>query len=101
MQVIIVDDEPVSLTVLEQIVEKLPDCHVKGFTEASTALAWCTHNEPDLVIVGYMMPELNGIEFTEHFRLLSGKSDTPVLMVTASTDREVRNTAFEIGVNDF
>ncbi|HEV7390958.1 MAG TPA: response regulator [Burkholderiales bacterium] len=101
MQVIIVEDEPVSLTVLRQIVEKLPDCRVQGFTEACTALTWCRRNEPDLVIVGYMMPELNGIEFTEHFRRLPGKADTPVLMVTASTDREVRNSAFENGVNDF
>lgn len=101
MQVIIVEDEPVSLTVLKQIVEKLSDCQVQGFTEAGTALTWCRRNEPDLVIVGYMMPVLNGIEFTEHFRRLPGKSDTPVLMVTASTDREVRNSAFENGVNDF
>jgi CheY-like chemotaxis protein/HPt (histidine-containing phosphotransfer) domain-containing protein len=64
-------------------------------------MTWCKANDPDLVIVGYMMPGLNGIEFTEHFRQLAGKEDTPVLMVTASTDREVRNRAFENGVNDF
>ena len=31
------------------------------------------------MIVGYVMPELNGIEFTEQFRALAGKADTPVL----------------------
>jgi CheY-like chemotaxis protein len=101
VKIIIVDDEPVSLIALQQLVEKLPDCQVQGFTEPSSALAWCQRNEPDLVIVGYVMPELNGIEFTEHFRQLEGKADTPVLMVSASSDRAVRNRAFENGVNDF
>lgn len=101
MEIIIVDDEPVSLTALKQLLDKLPDCNVQSFTQASAALAWCKSNDPDLVIVGYVMPELNGIEFTEHFRALEGKADTPVLMVTATADRQVRNNAFQHGVNDF
>jgi CheY-like chemotaxis protein/HPt (histidine-containing phosphotransfer) domain-containing protein len=100
MKIMIVDDEPVSLTALKQLIEKLQDCVVHGFTQASAALEWCKRNKPDLVVVGYMMPELNGIEFTQQFRQLDGH-DTPVLMVTATTDREVRNSAFENGVNDF
>jgi DNA-binding response OmpR family regulator len=101
MRILIVDDEPVSLTALQQLVEKLHDCHAQGFTQASAALAWAVCNEPDLLIVGYVMPELNGIEFTEKFRALCGRAETPVLMVTASTDREIRSAAFRHGVNDF
>ena len=33
--------------------------------------------------------------------MLEGKGDTPVLMVTASGDREVRNSALQNGINDF
>ena len=40
MEIIIVDDEPVSLTALKQLLEKLPDCNVRGFTQASSALDW-------------------------------------------------------------
>lgn len=101
MDIIIVDDEPVSVTMLKRLVEKLPDCNGRGFTQASAALAWCKQNDPDLVIVDYMMPELNGIEFTRHLRALDGKADTPLLMVTASADREVRNSALQNGINDF
>jgi DNA-binding response OmpR family regulator len=101
MEIIIVDDEPVSLTALEQLVEKQPRCHVRGFNQASSALAWCGKNDPDVVIVGYVMPELNGIEFVEHFRALPGKADTPVLMVTANADQEVRARALRAGINDF
>jgi DNA-binding response OmpR family regulator len=101
MNIIIVDDELVSLTVLKQLVEKLPDCCAEGFTDASAALVHCEQNDPDLVLVDYMMPDLNGIDFTRRLRAIAGRADTPVLMVTASGDGEVRDSALQSGINDF
>lgn len=101
MEIIIVDDDLVSQTVLKQLVEKLPDCDARGFSEAHPALAWCSQNDPDLIIVDHMMPELDGIEFTRRLRALEGKRDTPVLMVTSSDVCEVRDNALRSGVNDF
>jgi DNA-binding response OmpR family regulator len=101
MEIIIVDDEPVSLTVLKQLISKLPHCHARGFTQASAALAWCQPNDPDVVIVDYMMPELNGIEFTRRLCALDGRADTPLLMISASEDATLRTNALRHGVNDF
>jgi DNA-binding response OmpR family regulator len=101
MDIIIVAADPVSVTVLTRYVQKLRDCHVRTFAQASDALAWCRQNDPDLIIISYMMPQLNGIEFTRIVRSLEGKADTPVLMVTASNDHEVRSRALQSGVNDF
>jgi len=101
MEIIIVDDELVSLTVLKQLVAKLPDCHVRGFTHPAAALAWCKPNEPDVVIVDYMMPELNGIEFTRRLCELEGRADTPLMMVSASADRTIRYNALRNGFNEF
>ncbi|MGZ5090230.1 MAG: response regulator [Burkholderiales bacterium] len=101
MEIIIVDDEPVSRTALKQLVEKQPECSVRSFTQAGAALAWCNQNDPDVVIVGYVMPELNGIDFIERFRAIPGKRETPVLMVTANSDLELRSRALRAGINDF
>ena len=101
MDIIIVDDELVSLTVLKQLVAKLPDCHVHGFTHPSAALAWCKPNEPDIVIVDYMMPDLNGIEFTRRLCAMEGRADTPLMMVSASADRTIRHSALRNGFNEF
>ena len=101
MKIIVIDDELVSLTVLKQLVDKLPDCSVEGFTDAYAALSRCEQDDPDLVIVDYMMPQLNGIEFTRRLRASEVNKETPVLMVTASGDREVRDSALQNGINDF
>ncbi|MGZ5091307.1 MAG: response regulator [Burkholderiales bacterium] len=101
MDIVIIDDEPVSLAVLKQLVGKLPDCDAQGFTLAPAALAWCKANDPDLVIVDYEMPNWNGVEFTQRLRALPGRGETPVLMVTVRADREVRNSAIQSGITDF
>jgi putative two-component system response regulator len=47
------------------------------------------------------MPEMDGIEFATAFRQLPDKADTPLLMVTAAGDREIKHRALGIGINDF
>src|SRR5215217_1976972 len=93
MDIIIIDDEPVSLAMLERLASRLPNCHVQGFTRAAAALAWCKVNDPDVVIVDYMMPELDGLEFTRRLRAQPRTKHTPILMVTVKEDQNLRSTA--------
>ena len=100
MDIIIVDDDAVSVTMLKHLVEKLPDCNVREFVHPLVALAWCRHNETDLILVDHLMPGLDGIEFTRRLRGFPGRAQTPVLMVTASAEAEVRSQALQAGVNE-
>jgi CheY-like chemotaxis protein len=101
MNILILDDEPVSLAVMKQLVAKLPDCEAHAFTEASAALIWCMKNAPDLVIVDYSMPALDGVEFTRRLRALPNARKTPVVMVSAVVDEQVIKRALQSGVDDF
>lgn len=101
MRVVIVDDTQINVRLFQHLVRKLPDCESVCFTDPVGALAWCMDNEPDLLIVDYMMPELNGIELVERFRLIPRYADIPVLMVTANHEAEVRSHALQMGVTDF
>jgi putative two-component system response regulator len=56
---------------------------------------------PDLVIVDYMMPEMDGLSFIHHFRELHGRTEIPVLMITANDQKDVRYEALNGGANDF
>ncbi len=99
MKVVIIDDAQINVTLLQHLVRKLPDCESVCFTDPVVALAWCSLNEPDLVVVDYMMPQLSGTELTEKFR--ARYPDIPVLMVTANHEIELRHQALQLGVTDF
>jgi putative two-component system response regulator len=101
MKVVIIDDAQINVTLLQHLVRKLPDCEPISFLDPVAGLAWCLANEPDLVIVDYMMPQLSGIELVRRFKAEPHHADIPVLMVTANHEIEVRHEALKIGVSDF
>src|SRR5688572_28050620 len=100
MDIVIVDDAPIAIALLKKLVAQLPDCRAVPYTCAAEALAWCEAHDPDLVIVDYLMPDMDGIEFAKRFRAMPDKVDTPLLMVTAEADRAIRHRALATGIND-
>ncbi len=99
MKVVIIDDAQINVTLLQHLVRKLPGCESFCFTDPMAGLDWSLANEPDLLIVDYMMPQLSGTDLTEKFRIRY--PDIPVLMVTANHETELRHRALQIGVTDF
>jgi len=103
MAIAIVDDTPLNLTLIQALVRKLtpPGTEIITFTSPLEGLQWCGSNEPDLLIVDYMMPDINGIEFIETVRKLYPADTVPILMVTAAHEKEVRYQSLTAGANDF
>jgi len=99
MKVVIVDDVQLNVSLLKALVAKLPDAEPVCFTDPQHALDWCLANDPDLLIIDFMMPGLSGTELTQRFR--KRYPDTPVLMVTANHELELRYDALNKGVTDF
>ncbi len=100
-EVVIVDDNQVNVTLLKFLIEKRPDCRPRCFTDALEAFEWCRMHVPDLVVIDYMMPELDGIAFIRQFRQLEGRGDIPIMMVTANDQTDARHEALRAGANDF
>lgn len=101
MQILVIDDNRANLVLIQHLLLKLPDCTPVLFQSPTEAFEWCLSQAPDLVIVDFMMPDMDGIEFTRRFRQLEGNTDIPALMVTANTQMDVRYEALEAGLNDF
>ncbi|HQC81124.1 MAG TPA: response regulator [Accumulibacter sp.] len=96
-----IDDSEINLMLLKALVAKIGDCEGLVFQESPSGLQWCSENKPDLVIVDYMMPDLDGIEFISRLRQMPGCDEFPVLMITANDNKDVRYRALESGATDF
>ena len=101
MQILIVDDTQVNLTLFSVLVNKIENVTSVQFLDPKNALTWCEGNVPDLVLLDFMMPEINGFEFIGIFRKLKGCENIPVVMITTQSDREIRHLGLECGANDF
>jgi putative two-component system response regulator len=101
MKVCIVDDTQINLTLMQALVNKIPDCQPICFSVSAEGLQHCLTEDVDLVIVDYMMPAPDGIEFIARLRAVPERANLPVLMVTADHEKEVRYRALETGATDF
>ena len=101
MKVVIVDDSELSCLLLKSFVQQLDNLEIPVFTDPVSALRWCYENNPDLIILDYQMPVMNGLEFLRRFLEYPDLADVPVLMVTGEDDRAVFYEALEVGVTDF
>lgn len=99
--VLIVDDTEINLILFGALVKKLDNCIAHTFSDPYQGLAWAKDNEVDLVIVDYMMPELDGLEFIRQLREMPGRDAVPVLMITANDQKQIRYRALDSGANDF
>ncbi len=101
MNIVLVDDQKTNLLLLESLVRGQGYSDIHSFTEPVAALEYCRQNVADIVILDYMMPDMDGLDFLEAFRALKGCQDIPVVMVTADHERELCYRALRAGINDF
>lgn len=101
MVALIVDDDNLIVAMMSRLVSTIKDVTPVTFTDPLQALDWCQLNEPDLVLVDYQMPGLNGLDFIKAFRSIPGKKMVPVIMATSETDEAIKRKAFKLKANDF
>jgi len=100
--VVIIDDQETARVALDEMIRGIdPDITTSLFASGIDALAWLEHNEPDLVITDYRMPDMTGAQFTREFRKFRRLQHVPVVVVTAADERAVRYAALEAGAVDF
>jgi putative two-component system response regulator len=102
MQIVIIDDAEINLKLLRLFVSQLGDGHTSlTFSDPHEGLAHCLKEEPDLIILDYMMPGMDGLELMRRLRAAPGRASVPILMITANDELEVRYKALQSGANDF
>lgn len=98
-KILVVDDEPINLQVLRQILQG--DYRLLFARDGEKALQLAADERPHLILLDVMMPGLNGLE-TCH-RLKSGTTTRaiPVIFVTALSEASDESAGFEAGAVDY
>jgi putative two-component system response regulator len=101
MTVLIVDDNATNVLLLSSLAQTAAGSKPVAFEDPVEALGWCSCNIPDLVLVDYMMPDLNGLEFIRQFTAMPGRTDVPIVMVTTENEKDIRREALTLGATEF
>jgi len=97
--ILVVDDNPDSITILQSILE------TRGYrvvvADSGPAALQKVQEEPcpDLVLLDVMMPEMNGLEVLQSIKETHATARLPVILVTAKTHDEDVLSGYQYGAD--
>lgn len=98
--VIVVDDDMANLKMAGHILSK-NHMRVTALKSGKALLDYIGENQPDLILLDILMPDMDGFETLEKLRELEGGKDIPVIFLTANEDEESETKGLKLGAMDF
>ena len=102
-RILVVDDELSILELVKTALETLENYDVEIASSAADALERVMDDDKpfDCFLLDIQMPGIDGIELLKNIRVLPEYVDTPVLMLTAMSERKYIDQAFLEGASDY
>lgn len=97
-RILIVDDEP-SIRELLSTSLRFAGFGVRTVGNGAQTISAVLEEEPDLIILDVMLPDMNGFSVTK--RLRSAGYTAPILFLTAKDDTEDKVTGLTVGGDDY
>ena len=99
-KILIVDDEPFNLDLLEQELMEY-NYVLERATDGVDALAKADSFAPDIILLDYMMPKMNGLEVVKALRQSERHKSVPVILLTAKASQEDKVAGLDAGADDY
>jgi len=97
--ILIVDDTETNIDILLEILDDEYDILVS--LDGESALEIVQEEKIDLILLDIMMPEMDGYEVCSVLKSLESTVDIPVVFITAKTDEDSIEKAYECGGIDY
>src|SRR3954469_19583420 len=101
MKILIVDDEPLNIALLEDILSLAGYTRLQSLTDSRLVPEICESYSPDLILLDLMMPYVDGFAILEAVRASSRDVFVPVIVLTADANEESKRRALRLGATNF
>jgi pilus assembly protein CpaE len=99
-KVLIVDDDVETLRLVGLMLQR-QGYQIIAANNGNQALTLAQSEQPDLIVLDVMMPDMDGFQVTRQLRTITRTSRTPILMFTAKTQVDDKVTGYDAGVDDY
>jgi len=99
-KILIIDDDLDTLRLVGLMLQR-QGYQISAATNGQQGLEKAFEEDPDLILLDVMMPDMDGYEVTRRLRQNPSTLQTPILMFTAKTQLDDKVIGFEVGANDY
>lgn len=96
---LVVDDQPVNIQILNALFQD--EHQILMATSGEQALASCLKNQPDLVLLDVVMPDMDGYAVCQRLKARPETADIPIIFVTAQSNPTEEAAGLELGAVDY
>ena len=100
VRVLIVDDDP-AICEMTSMMLKVEGYQVQYALNAKHAIKKINNLMPDLILIDWMMPNIDGIDLIRYLRDLPETATIPIIMLTAKSSENNKIQALDIGCDDY
>ena len=93
------DDEPMNLEIMQMIL--MDDYELKCVENGVECLKSIEERLPDLLLLDFAMPEMDGLEVCKRLRSNPETKNLPIVMVSGYASKEHIENGFKAGVDDY
>ena len=98
-KILIVDDEIINCTLLDNILNPEYDTHIVN--SGADALEFIDKYLPDIILLDIVMPGMDGLEVLTKLKENEITRDIPVIIITGVNDTEYEEKGLTIGAGDY
>jgi two-component system, chemotaxis family, chemotaxis protein CheY len=99
-KILLVDDDASIRFLVEKLLEK--DFEVISVRDGYLALDWLNEgNIPDLILLDFEMPDINGDAIIKRVRFTPGLRLIPIIILSGNESEEMRYYIRKLGANDY
>jgi CheY-like chemotaxis protein/MinD-like ATPase involved in chromosome partitioning or flagellar assembly len=99
-KILIIDDDLDTLRLVGLMLQR-QGYQISAATNGQQGLEKAFEEDPDLILLDVMMPDMDGYEVTRRLRQNPATLETPILMFTAKTQLDDKVIGYEVGANDY
>jgi putative two-component system response regulator len=100
-RILVIDDEPINIKVIQKYLHGYGYPNVRGISDPTFAFDTIRSEPTDVILLDVMMPRVSGMEVLQQIRGDAATAHLPVIILTASCDRETKLAVLDRGATDF
>jgi two-component system chemotaxis response regulator CheY len=99
MRILLIDDSKTMRNIQKSVLSQLGHTHIEEACDGQDALSKVGAYQPELILVDWNMPNMDGLTFVKHYRATN--KTTPIIMVTTECEKSRVIDAIKAGVNNY
>jgi DNA-binding response OmpR family regulator len=101
LRVLIVEDDPDTANLLAEVLHSDHRFATTHFPQGKGVVAWVQNNQPDLILLDLMLPDIDGYAICQELKLDRKTNLIPVIMITAHSQAADRERGLAVGANHY